>query len=352
MKPKHTILTKLAIASLVAIILAALAAGAAAASTVNATVAPPSSMSDVQARTHWSVERMQTAGTELVPTAPAPGANAAIAAKQGKPRVANPKARGVKKAKAARSSSAYSALHVYSQGWATWSSGYPKNVGRLYFDKPEGGSRCTATVVDTNLILTAAHCVWRQSGGETAYYRNFKFVPQQINTTEPHGSWVRGVPIVWRGWSTSGLYSKDYAFVKFPPSNGRNLADVVGASPFLANPPLREYYNLGYPASGHFAQWGGNYLWFCHSPYGGAYSDSGGFTIRMGCMGNGGVSGGPWYTNYAGSWKYIASVNSTCSHSTMHCNLSPGAYAEELRGPYFNNDTIELYKLARNIVAN
>ena len=106
------------------------------------------------------------------------------------------------------------------------------------------------------------------------------------------------------------------------------------------------------PASGYFAQWGGNYLWFCHSSYGGAFSDSGGYTIRMGCMGNGGVSGGPWYTNYAGGWKYIASVNSTCFHSTMHCNLSPGAYSEELRGPYFNNDTIELYKLARSLVAN
>jgi hypothetical protein len=288
----------------------------------------------------------------LAPANPGPAVSAAFATKKGKPRVANPKVRGVKKVKRG-GPNGYSALQVYSQGWATWSSGYPSNVGRLYFDTPEGrGARCTATVVDANIIITAAHCVWRKGGGDSAFYTNLKFVPQQYGTQEPHGAWYNGRAIVWRGWSNSGLYSQDYAFVKFPPSNGRTLSGTVGASYFLANPPLKEFHNFGYPASGYFAQWGGNYLWRCHSPYGGAYSDSGGYTIRMGCAGNGGVSGGPWFTPYNGNWNYVGSVNSTCSHSTMHCNDSPGAYADELQGPYFTNNTIELYKLAQNLTAN
>jgi trypsin len=247
----------------------------------------------------------------------------------------------------ATSATAESHFPVTRQGW-TASNSYPSNIGRLYFTVPSGQSkRCTATVVDTNIIITAAHCVYEAGVGPNS---NFKFVPAQQGTTAPYGSWVNGRGISYDYWNANGFYPLDYAFVKFPPSNGRNLATTVGASSFLINPPLDSALDeVGYPATGVFSKYSGNYLWFCLSPLGGTQSyGNGWYTIGIGCSANGGTSGGPWYESVNGTWS-IASVTSTCWNDVIFCNDPVNGISANLYGAYFTDWTRNLFYLAQGM---
>jgi hypothetical protein len=339
-----------AIVLALALLAGAGASAAAAADPSGVSISAPATESQAAINAHWSQGRMQAADSNQPAAEPGATMSAGRAGSGVKPRVAKAKAKAARKVRVAPPASVgFSALQVIQQGWLA-AANYPSNVGRLYYDTPVGGKVCTATVVDINLVLTAAHCVWDRA--TDTQHTNFRFVPKKMGASEPFGAWTRGRAILWNGYRLQGLYSKDYAFIKFQPSSRGNLSTNVGTSSILANAPLNSnLYNLGYPISGAFQKYGGNYIWFCYSPYGGSYSDAGGYIIRMGCMGNGGVSGGPWFHYYNGSWNYVASVNSTCFNSQMHCNDAPEAVAEELRGPYFNNDTLELFRLAQGLQA-
>jgi Ni/Co efflux regulator RcnB len=326
------------------------ASAASAADPAGITMSQPATLSQADINAHWSPARMQAADSNQPVAQPGATISAGRAGTGAKAAVGKIKARKARKVRVAPPAAVgFSALQVIQQGWLA-SANYPNNVGRLYYDTPDGPKVCTATVVDTNLVLTAAHCVWDRATDRE--HTNFRFVPKKLGTSEPFGSWTRGRALLYNTYRYQGLYSKDYAFIKFQPSSRGNLSTNVGVSYILANPSLSSnLYNLGYPISGAFRKYGGNYIWFCYSPYGGYTSDAAGYTIRMGCMGNGGVSGGPWFHYYNNSWNYVASVNSTCFNSQMHCNDAPEAVAEELRGPYFNNDTLALFRQAQTMQA-
>jgi hypothetical protein len=346
---KTTPFRKIATVAVALALLAGVGASAASAadpSGVSITAGETASQAEINS--HWTQARMQTADAEQPVGSLGGTVSAGRAGTGAKPRVAKPKAKKARKVRVAPPASVgFSALSVIQQGWLA-SGSYPSNVGRLYYDTPAGPHVCTATVVDTNLVLTAAHCVWDRA--TDTQHTNFRFVPKKLGTSEPFGSWTRGRSILYNAYRFQGLFSKDYAFIKFQPSSRGNLSTNVGTSAILANAPLNSnLYNLGYPISGVFRQYGGNYIWYCFSPYGGSRSDAAGYTIRMGCKGNGGVSGGPWFHYYNGSWNYIASVNSTCLPST--CNDDPYGVAEELDGPYFNDDTLALFRQAQGIQA-
>jgi hypothetical protein len=325
------------------------ASAAAAADPSGVTFSQPSTLSQAQINALWTQARMQAADSNQPTAEPGATLSAGRAGTGARAAVGKIKAKKARKVRVAPPAAVgFSALQVIQQGWLA-AANYPNNVGRLYYDTPVGPRVCSATAVDTNLVLTAAHCVWDR--GTDREHTNFKFVPKKMGTSEPFGSWTRGRALLYNGYRFQGQYSKDYAFIKFQPSSRGNLSANVGISYILANPSLKSnLYNLGYPVSGAFKSYG-NHIWFCYSPYGGYYADGGGYTIRMGCMGNGGVSGGPWFHYYNNSWNYIASVNSTCYHSQMHCNDAPQAVAEELRGPYFNNDTLALFRQAQGMQA-
>jgi Trypsin-like peptidase domain len=339
-----------AIAVTLALLAGAGASAATAADPSGVSLSQPSTLSQAEINDHWSQARMQAAASDQPTAQPGGTVSAGRAGTGAKTIVAKTKAKKARKVRVAPPAAAgFSALAVIQQGWLA-SASYPTNVGRLYYDTPRGPRVCTGTVVDVNVVLTAAHCVWDRA--TDTEHTNFRFVPKKLGTSEPFGGWTRGRALLYNSYRFQGLGSKDYAFIKFQPSGRGNLSTNVGISYILANPSLTSnLYNLGYPISGAFAKYGGNYIWFCYSPYGGYYSDAGGYTIRMGCMGNGGVSGGPWFHYYNNSWNYVASVNSTCFNSQMHCNDAPEAVAEELRGPYFNNDTLALFRQAQGMQA-
>jgi hypothetical protein len=334
-----------AVLAVLALLAGAGASAAAAADPSGVSISGPETASQAAINAHWSQSRMQAAESNQPTAQPGATFSAARASSGAKPRVAKVKAKAPRKVRVAPPAKiGFSALHVIQQGWLA-AANYPNNVGKLFFETSRGASACSATVVDDNLVLTAAHCVWDRATDSRHTY--FRFVPKKMGTSEPFGAWTRGNVILYNGYRFQGQMSKDYAFVKFQPSSRGNLSTNVGISQILANASLRSnLYNLGYPGTGAFRQYGGNHAWFCYSPYGGYYSDGGGHTIRMGCMGTGGMSGGPWFHYHNNSWNYIASVNSTCA--PMNCK---DTVAEELRGPYFDNATLELFRLAQVIPA-
>lgn len=329
--------------------IAGLAASAPAVAADRALTAPQAPLSTQTIRAYWGTH--EGAALPAPMQAVTPGATT----RQGRPTGAThvlkttaPVTRGATPT-VTRGLAASTDLSVISQGWLP-SANYAgwKNVGRLYFTTPAGVPMlCSASVVSRDVILTAGHCAYTNSGVR-GYNTNFRFVPSQQGTSHPYGDWVGGRPLAWQAWA-NGDFSQDYAFIKFGTGglSGRLVGDVVGASSVLLNPPFNSnLYELGYPATGIFASSGGNYLWYCYSPYGGYRQTGSGYTVGIGCKANGGTSGGPWFHAYNGSWNYIASVSSTCENAVIFCNDKVNGYATSLWGPYFNNATGNLYKLA------
>ncbi|MFE9454768.1 trypsin-like serine peptidase [Streptomyces sp. NPDC006739] len=106
-------------------------------------------------------------------------------------------------------------------------------VGALFgagrADKLPGGHFCTASVVHSphgNLIVTAAHCVGGDDGGDLV------FVPGYRNGQAPYGVWKVGKRFLPDGWSKGQSEDSDVAFAYVNDLGGRQLEDVVGANRF------------------------------------------------------------------------------------------------------------------------
>lgn len=337
---------------LIAAALAALAASAtaSAADTVSRGAQPGKAQSPAAVRAYWTQDRVASARPAEMPRLLDFGTpTLRLPQATGRPQVINRVTRPKTAFAPAAFGTAFSMsnpsyLSSYSQGFATYPNGYPANVGQLRYTNTFGESRvCTGTVVDTNLVLTAAHCVYDVGRG---YGTNFSFAPR-YNGTDPYGTWAGGRPIAFDHYKTTGFDALDYAFVKFQPSFGRNLSTTVGTSGILINPALTpSLYEMGYPVTGLFR--GNTKLYTCHSPWGDTQDwGNGWYSIGIGCQANGGTSGGPWFQQYGTSWNYIASVTSKCWNGVIFCNDKVGGYAANLWGPYFNSWTRDLYNLAR-----
>jgi hypothetical protein len=236
--------------------------------------------------------------------------------------------------------------------WHVWGYGYRgayAPVGRVF--NTHGGSTwvCSGTLVDVNIVLTAAHCV--QNGATGEWYQNVAFIPAVYGYSQPAGRWAARSKSTKLGWATApynqvagtngqGYYPQDYAFITlYPNSSGWNAGNYVGSARFLMNAPLYQgIYHIGYPAGGLFApNCSGNYClpWYCYAPvqrydlY--AY---GKWDEAMSCFTGGGSSGGPFLQYWNGTWT----VASVMSHST-------DPYTSF--GPYLDDATNTLYNYAR-----
>lgn len=238
-----------------------------------------------------------------------------------------------------------------------WGSGYlpyndlPANVGRLEnFDangNPMGG--CSGTVVATDLVLTAAHCVNTASC--------FRFWPDLYGTQARYGAWDS-----CQAWYAVNYDSPnqwrlvyDYALVKMAPNGSGSIGDVVGTSTVLMdtaglNMPK---YNMGYPSEGWFASGncapGGTacYPWFCWAPDSGRFNWGDGWSsMGWGCDANGGISGGPVFADYNGR-RYVVSVNST-GGSIVPCPVACSSnrnsyYMINMWGPSFRSGAFDVF---------
>lgn len=110
----------------------------------------------------------------------------------------------------------------------TYFNGVP-TVGALFFTTGTQAHFCTASVVDSarsDLVLTAAHCVYGTSG----YATNIAYVPNWHRGMSPYGMWAVKSIMVAAGWQRSQDPDLDFAFlvVSPPPGTGRPIQSVTG----------------------------------------------------------------------------------------------------------------------------
>jgi hypothetical protein len=281
---------------------------------------------------HWTAERMRTAkpadvpkeqhGAEpqshVLPAKSAPGSTNPAGGKQG---------------------AATLAALSQSQVWTAHGQMPATTVGKLYFDEPDGGHQCTASVINSanrSMIWTAGHCV---TDGAKHWYSNFVFVPDYAGSGEPLGRWT------WKSVSAPNGYfdgkdsDYDLAAITLWPRNGVNVANVTGWQGYKFGSGYDwNVYEFGYPFDTHPARTGitGQQLRYCT-----------GTTWRPGiwpfqpsqeaihCDQGHGASGGPWLDDLqlARGWGYL--VGNVSYH--------PDDNSDEERSPHFGDAAINVY---------
>ncbi|HZU61663.1 MAG TPA: hypothetical protein VE983_11900 [Solirubrobacteraceae bacterium] len=235
------------------------------------------------------------------------------------------------------------AFPIYREGYVPRKD-YYRTVGRLYAQVSSNLiGTCTATVVARNVIVTAAHCLFSPTTGHV--YSAFLFVPAQYGATEPHGRWIGQNAYVWKPWLNHPDSSLDYGFLTILPKHGRSIGRVTGWEGLLADSHVKQIRSFGYPGGGMFAarcNLNSCYQWECYSPLGAKVMDpSGAFEVGMGCHGEEGSSGGPWFEIYQGH-RYVAS-----NVSTGVRRVGAGHDINEW-GPYYDANTVRLLADAKS----
>jgi V8-like Glu-specific endopeptidase len=229
------------------------------------------------------------------------------------------------------------AFPIYSEGYVRRKD-YYRTVGRLYARVSATiTGACTATVVARRIIVTAAHCLVSPRTGKV--YSAFLFVPAQYGRKSPEGRWAGQTAYIWKAWVNEPYESLDYGFLTIRPNQGRNIGGVTGWEGILANSNVKKIRSFGYPGGGMFASRCGLtscYQWECYSPLGRRVRDPTGlYEVGMGCHGEEGSSGGPWFERFHGH-RYLAS------------NVSTGVRRQGARhdinewGPYYDGHTLKL----------
>lgn len=249
--------------------------------------------------------------------------------------------------------------------WQNNSYGYTtaaKPTGRLYFNLADGSPNvCSASVVATNVIVTAAHCVEDADGAD---HDGFMFIPGKYGSSEPYGRFYAKTNGVsrWDEWSTApyncsdgtgcgGYLGMDYAFITLKPNSlGYNVGQYTGWYGLWPNAPKGNMYVLGYPAEGTWSQYQ-DYPWHCSSmpQQWNRYAYEGRYDVGLSCYDTGGASGGPWLMTYNGG-TYVASVMShmgVVHQQDPSCFIMCARYGLSFFGPYFDNDTIRLFNYAK-----
>ncbi|MFD9796619.1 trypsin-like serine peptidase [Streptomyces sp. NPDC059070] len=198
-------------------------------------------------------------------------------------------------------------------------------LGKLFFDGPEGSMVCSATVVKdpahpgkSNMVWTAGHCV--HAGAKGGWYRNIAFVPSYNNSDLPLAQLQKAsreqiapYGVYWADWAqtskqwiqgggpTGGQGAPyDFAVLHVTPEKGKggkSLEETVGAALPVdfdapAVPKIASMTANGYPAA---PPYDGQKLYQCKDRPGRLSLDAGAPTMyRLGCTMTGGSSGGGW----------------------------------------------------------
>ncbi|MER7142851.1 trypsin-like serine peptidase [Streptomyces xanthochromogenes] len=198
-------------------------------------------------------------------------------------------------------------------------------LGKLFFDSPEGSMVCSATVVQdpahpgkSNMVWTAGHCV--HAGAKGGWYRNIAFVPSYNNAALPTAQLQKATRqqiapygVYWADWAqtsqqwiegggpTGGQGAPyDFAVLHVTPekgSNGKSLEETVGgALPVDFNAPavpkISSMAANGFPAA---PPYDGQKLFQCKDKPGRlSLAASLPTMYRIGCTMTGGSSGGGW----------------------------------------------------------
>ena len=223
-------------------------------------------------------------------------------------------------------------------GAITQDAAFSYTTGKVFYTLPGGGgASCSGSAIASTrrrLVVTAAHCAWKQ--GASAPLQNWLFVPGYQNgggrnAPGPRGKFTLFNVSVWSQWLNDGQYSYDYAFVVTNNSDlGQRVVDAVGGHGLAANANYPYVHAAGYPGNlgGAEIQW---YCWGDTSRKSRPNPDA-----ALDCPMRAGSSGGPWLRDY--------------DHSTGR-GWAVGVTSYDLGGdllysPYFDNDTTALYNSA------
>ncbi|MCX5396721.1 serine protease [Streptomyces sp. NBC_00102] len=207
-----------------------------------------------------------------------------------------------------------------------WTDGgvIARTVGRLYAQSDEGGpGACTATVVGTNTVITAAHCVRTSDAGESSrsatWDQKLYFVPGYHDGKSPYGGFtVRRVRMA-EEWQDEGL---DVAVLEMNSGDdGQSISEVTGAQgiSFTADSGTRTHF-FGYPYTNRAL----------HCEGGNTREYRGSALLRIPCVMGVGSSGGPYVVDLdeAGAGSVVA-VNIS-SDETFSYGTALGTFARRL----------------------
>ncbi|MER6315436.1 trypsin-like serine protease [Streptomyces sp. NPDC001581] len=185
-----------------------------------------------------------------------------------------------------------------------------QTVGRIYVTGGQDAA-CTATVVGTNTVVTAAHCVRTPlSGGSSktaTWDENLYFVPGYRDGQSPYGGFtVRRVHMA-EDWQADG---NDVAMLEMNhAANGRTVSGTVGAQRIaFGAKPGNPTHQFGYPYTSRVLH--------CEGP--GKQPRLAPKLFRIPCLMGVGSSGGPYIVDLdpAGMGTVVAvNVSGDDSHS-------------------------------------
>ncbi|GAA3196256.1 trypsin-like serine peptidase [Actinocorallia longicatena] len=211
-----------------------------------------------------------------------------------------------------------------------------KTVGKVFFTMNGKDFLCSAATVRSasrDLVVTAGHCA---KNGRGAWAENWIFVPGYRDGGGADGGYTARRMFVADQWSKSGDDDYDVAMVAVAPTDGKHVADVVGANPIgFERPRGRRVFGFGYPAGGRYD---GERLAYCSGRPAG---DPHGVTDAEGlhCDMTQGSSGGPWLSTFDLS-----------TGTGLITSVSSFKYADDdvtMYGPYFGAAIRRLYEQAQ-----
>lgn len=196
---------------------------------------------------------------------------------------------------------------------------YPHRwVGRITMNFSGSTSYCSGTAMPNNVVLTAAHCLYDTTNNR--WLSSASFSPAYRNGSAPYGSFAATQCWILTAWvNLSGSFSIN-TWSRYDigvctvgtNSAGQSLNSLVGWMGYGWNASYtKHFHNMGYPFRNYNNQTlsnAGRYLRTCVAESRFYTTD----TFGMGCGYGGGISGGPWMTDYQVNVVsgYANSVNS------------------------------------------
>jgi hypothetical protein len=162
---------------------------------------------------------------------------------------------------------------------------YPyRTVGQLFFTDGYSDYACTATLINYDTIVTAAHCVYNTD--YNFWYSGWQFVPAYMNGNAPFGYTNWYSTIVLGKWMTAKKSSAGLSYDVAIMELYDNIGSSTGWLGIAYNQNTKNMQHaIGYPSN----ITGGYYTYICAAE---SFSKGGG--LGMGCDMTFGSSGGPW----------------------------------------------------------